>query len=125
MVLCPKCHAEVQTPPVKKWAIRGPADESGAFNEVEIGRFECPNCLTTFRDIIDRRRFTFDGKILSSESHQSAAIETIIRKEAVVKIRCSNCYSLYDETLGKCPNCGARKAQTRRKPESSTKRMIR
>jgi len=30
----------------------------------------------------------------------------VIVKE-VVKIRCSYCRKLYDESLGKCPNCGA------------------
>jgi hypothetical protein len=36
---------------------------------------------------------------------------TVIREKEiireVVKIRCSYCGTLYDENLGKCPNCGA------------------
>jgi hypothetical protein len=27
-------------------------------------------------------------------------------EKTVVKIRCSNCKTLYDETIGNCPNCG-------------------
>lgn len=33
--------------------------------------------------------------------------EEITKKEVIVKIRCSYCGTLYDETLDKCPNCGA------------------
>jgi hypothetical protein len=34
--------------------------------------------------------------------------EQITRKEGIVKIRCSHCGTLFDETLDKCPNCGAK-----------------
>lgn len=34
-------------------------------------------------------------------------VQEVIQKEVVVKIRCSYCGTLYDETLDKCPNCGA------------------
>lgn len=34
-------------------------------------------------------------------------VREVIRTEVVVKIRCNYCGTLYDETLGKCPNCGA------------------
>ena len=34
--------------------------------------------------------------------------EIIREKEVVVKIRCGYCRNLYDETLDKCPHCGAR-----------------
>jgi hypothetical protein len=36
---------------------------------------------------------------------QSAPIASSSEK-TVVKIRCSNCKTLYDETLSNCPNCG-------------------
>lgn len=36
-------------------------------------------------------------------------VREVIQKEVVVKIRCSYCGTLYDETLDKCPNCGGRK----------------
>jgi ABC-type bacteriocin/lantibiotic exporter with double-glycine peptidase domain len=32
--------------------------------------------------------------------------EIIREKEVIVKIRCSFCNNLYDETLDKCPHCG-------------------
>jgi rubrerythrin len=35
--------------------------------------------------------------------------EIIKEKEVVVKIRCSYCNNLYDETLDKCPHCGAKR----------------
>ena len=34
-------------------------------------------------------------------------VQQVIQKEVVVKIRCSYCGTLYDETLDKCPTCGA------------------
>lgn len=37
----------------------------------------------------------------------SPVVREVIQKEVVVKIRCSYCGTLYDETLDKCPNCGA------------------
>jgi hypothetical protein len=35
--------------------------------------------------------------------------EVIREKEVIVKIRCSYCHNLYDETLDKCPHCGAKR----------------
>jgi len=37
----------------------------------------------------------------------SASPQEVIQKEVIVKVRCSYCGNLYDETLDKCPNCGA------------------
>jgi len=35
--------------------------------------------------------------------------EIIREKEVIVKIRCSYCHNLHDETLDKCPYCGAKR----------------
>jgi len=35
--------------------------------------------------------------------------EIIKEKEVIVKIRCPYCHNLYDETLDKCPHCGAKR----------------
>jgi hypothetical protein len=35
--------------------------------------------------------------------------EIIREKEVVIKIRCAYCQHTYDETLDKCPHCGARR----------------
>lgn len=35
--------------------------------------------------------------------------QVIVREVVTVKVRCSYCGSLYDETLDKCPNCGAKR----------------
>lgn len=35
--------------------------------------------------------------------------EIIREKEVIIKVRCSYCSSLYDETLDACPNCGAKR----------------
>ena len=34
--------------------------------------------------------------------------EIIREKEGIIKIRCSYCKNLFNETLDKCPHCGAR-----------------
>lgn len=46
--------------------------------------------------------------LLGSKERQEKVIKEreVIVKE-IVKIRCSYCKKLYDETLDKCPNCGA------------------
>jgi hypothetical protein len=33
----------------------------------------------------------------------------VVREVVTVKIRCSYCGTLYDETLDRCPNCGAKR----------------
>jgi hypothetical protein len=38
---------------------------------------------------------------------RARAKEIVKEKEVIVKIRCSYCHNLYDETLDKCPHCGA------------------
>lgn len=35
--------------------------------------------------------------------------ELIKEKEVIVKIRCPYCHNLYNETLDKCPHCGAKR----------------
>lgn len=47
------------------------------------------------------------SSVLSSKS-QWKEKEIIREKEVTVKIRCSYCHNLYDETLDKCPHCGGR-----------------
>jgi len=44
----------------------------------------------------------------TSSEGQPAVQEKVVVRE-VVKVRCSYCGNLYDETLDKCPYCGARK----------------
>ena len=41
------------------------------------------------------------------ETRQQTIREEVVKKEVIVKVRCSYCGSQYDETLDKCPNCGA------------------
>jgi len=36
-------------------------------------------------------------------------VEKMITKEVIVKVRCPYCSNLYDETLDKCPHCGAKR----------------
>ena len=45
------------------------------------------------------------GTIDSAVSHK----EIIREKEVIIKVRCSYCQTPFDETLGNCPTCGARR----------------
>jgi hypothetical protein len=50
-----------------------------------------------------------DAEFTGLRPPQPSAAPEVIQKEVIVKIRCSYCGSLYEETLNKCPNCGGRK----------------
>lgn len=39
---------------------------------------------------------------------QGAMREEMVKKEVIVKVRCSYCGNQFDETLDKCPHCGAK-----------------
>jgi hypothetical protein len=42
--------------------------------------------------------------------HDDAAKREIIReKEVIIKVRCSYCHNVFDETLDKCPHCGGKR----------------
>ena len=43
----------------------------------------------------------------SSDVSDAVRREEIIRKEVIVKIRCGYCNAVFDETLDRCPHCGA------------------
>ncbi len=42
------------------------------------------------------------------DTRQQFIREEVVKKEVIVKIRCSYCGNQFDETLDKCPYCGAR-----------------
>ena len=41
------------------------------------------------------------------ETQQQVIREEVVKKEVIVKVRCSYCHAQFDETLDKCPDCGA------------------
>ena len=43
------------------------------------------------------------------EEREVKETEIIREKEVSVKVRCPYCHNLYDETLDKCPHCGAKR----------------
>jgi rubrerythrin len=42
------------------------------------------------------------------DTQQQVVGEEMAKKEAIVKVRCSYCGNQFDETLDKCPYCGAK-----------------
>jgi len=55
-----------------------------------------------------RARKTVRDKDKEGEKQAAKEKEVIREKVVIVKIRCSNCRNLYDETLDKCPHCGSK-----------------
>ena len=41
------------------------------------------------------------------ELQQQTTREEAVKREVIVKIRCGYCGAQFDETLDRCPNCGA------------------
>jgi hypothetical protein len=62
----------------------------------------CEHYITTEKYQKARARKTVKGK--DEEVKKQSAKE----KEVIIKIRCSYCRNLYDETLDKCPHCGGK-----------------
>lgn len=46
-------------------------------------------------------------KTETDTTNQTPVREIIKEKQVIIKIRCPYCHKTYDETLDKCPNCGA------------------
>jgi hypothetical protein len=44
-----------------------------------------------------------------SEQNKATFKEIIKEKEVITRVRCHYCHSSFDESLDKCPNCGAKK----------------
>jgi hypothetical protein len=42
------------------------------------------------------------------EEKRAVKEKEVVKEIVIVKIRCSNCRNLYDETLDKCPHCGSK-----------------
>lgn len=56
-----------------------------------------------------RARARKTAKDENRDAEKQAVKEKIVTKEKIiVKIRCSCCRNLYDETLDKCPHCGSK-----------------
>jgi rRNA maturation endonuclease Nob1 len=45
---------------------------------------------------------------MNMEKKETVKEKEIVR-EVIVKMRCPYCHNVYDETLDKCPHCGAHK----------------
>lgn len=57
------------------------------------------------REVLTKKRPSREG-----EDTKGAREREIIReKEVIVKVRCPYCRNLFDETLDKCPHCGAKR----------------
>jgi hypothetical protein len=48
------------------------------------------------------------GELVGKEEQIVKEKEIVREKEVIVKVRCSYCNNLYDETLDRCPHCGGR-----------------
>lgn len=62
----------------------------------------CPQCKTPVA--VDSNYCSKCGADMRSRTK-----EIVKEKEVIVKIRCSYCGTLYNETLDRCPHCGAKR----------------
>ena len=72
--------------------------------EIAMPDVICSKCSTRYILAI-RGGFILHWKLIEQNSEEKVIIKD---KEVIVKIRCTSCYGLYDETLNICPHCGAR-----------------
>lgn len=63
----------------------------------------CPQCSTRYTLAMQV------GWTIKSQLVEQANVENTITRETqvIVKMRCSYCKSVFEETLNYCPNCGA------------------
>jgi hypothetical protein len=62
----------------------------------------CEQWANTINFLISKRTSVMQNTVPTAEK------EIIREKEVIVKIRCPYCKNPYNETLDKCPYCGAR-----------------
>jgi ribosomal protein L32 len=81
---CPKCGAKIL--------------------EINMPNVVCSQCSTRYVLAIQVGLFRLSSKLIEQKEEEKVITK---EKEVIVKIRCPYCHALYDETLDKCPNCGA------------------
>lgn len=88
-----------------KWAELDLEGEDGKGVELLRKRID----KNEWRKMAQNARNTLKTQTNKETAEKIAREKEIIREKVViVKIRCSHCRHLYDETLDKCPHCGAR-----------------
>jgi len=65
------------------------------------GKHCCLDCFQKFQDEKEKRELELE--LL----RQNVTKEGQDEKHVIIKIRCPYCKNVYDETLDKCPHCGA------------------
>ena len=59
---------------------------------------------------MEGRRSLSSDQLAAIDQQEAKLVKEVIKeKEVIVKVRCSYCHNLYNETLDKCPHCGARR----------------
>ena len=70
---------------------------------------DCEHYITAQEYQKTRARKAVKDEDEDEEEKQAVKEKEVIReKEVIIKIRCSYCRNLYDETLDKCPHCGSK-----------------
>jgi Zn finger protein HypA/HybF involved in hydrogenase expression len=82
---CPKCEAKTY--------------------EMDMPNVICSKCSTKYT-LTTRVDFPaiLRWKLIDQNNEEKMIIK---EKEVIVKIRCSHCHNLRDETMNNCPHCGA------------------
>lgn len=92
-----------------KWAELELCARDGKGRELFGKRFNKEECKIMAQNA--RKALSFQYSVQAQHEKQAVVTkekEIIRQKEVIIKIRCSYCKGLFNETLDKCPHCGAK-----------------
>jgi hypothetical protein len=77
--------------------------------EVAMPNVVCSLCSTKYVLAVQPKSlFTpVNWKLVEPDAPEMVKEKETIQREVVVKIRCRSCGQLFEETLNRCPHCGA------------------
>jgi len=87
--------------------------DGGRMLEVAMPNVICSTCSTKYVLAVQPRSFLTPLSWKLVEAGPEAGPPEVVKeketiqREVIVKIRCRNCGQTFDETLNRCPNCGA------------------
>ena len=72
--------------------------------EINMPNVVCSECSTKYSLAIQVGMIRLSSKLIEQTNEEKIITK---EKEVIVKIRCSHCHNLRDETVNNCPHCGA------------------
>ena len=72
--------------------------------EIDMPDVVCSKCSTRYILAIQVGMFRLSSELIEQKNEEKTMPK---EKEVIVKIRCSHYHNTFEETLNKCPHCGA------------------